>query len=295
MSSSDRPRAVVYTTAAPLTTEIMKYVADGLQKTGQVDVQFVDIEEYNQSGLVPDTDMFVILGILRGTGHVYRDCMARGIDFYYIDHAYFRPGYENGWLRVTKNHHITNDLRNANPDRFDTFFAEEYPIEPWGAAGDPDGPILVLPPTDAVAWMFHDRDWTERTCDHLARLTDREVIVRRKPTEPRVTDDGELIGIVENEPAVGSLTDDLKRARCAVIYNSNSVIEALRIGVPVIASPYCAGHAVSRDLDRVESDEHLFAEPPRRDLFNWLAQCQFHLSELANGGGWQTLLARQEG
>ena len=48
-----------------------------------------------------------------------KEAKSKGIDYYYMDHAYFKPGYSGkGWMRITKNGHACTILRDiANVSR----------------------------------------------------------------------------------------------------------------------------------------------------------------------------------
>ena len=62
------------------------------------------INEFFKNGISKDTDAIITLGILRGTGHLLKEAASKNINRYYIDHAYFEPGYEgDSWLRISKN------------------------------------------------------------------------------------------------------------------------------------------------------------------------------------------------
>ena len=277
---------VVYSTGRPDTTQLLFGFARGLAGKPNLNVEFAEIEEYKSQGLRTDADCIVILGILRGPGLVFKECRRRGIDFIYLDHAYFNSGYENGWMRVVKNAHTMSSISDADAGRFQSYFAADYPMDAWPDSPLPsDAPIIVLPPTHATCWLFDDFDWLERTCDMIRKHTHREIVVRPKPLEPRVDEEGNLLGLFENPSADTPLSEDLKRAHCAVIYNSNSAIDAIRWGVPLIATEHCPGHAISFGFDQIESEAFL-VEPERVRLFNWLAWNQFQFQELIEGTGW---------
>lgn len=287
MSPADKS-VVIYSTARTDTTDLIFSFAHGLRSIGNINVDTVDIQEYKAAGLRPDTDCFIFLGILRGTGLVFRECQQRNIDFIYVDHAYFNAGYERGWLRLTKNRHTMNVIRPCDSTRWDMYFAAENPLFKWNPQPSDDGSILVLPPTHAVAWMFDARDWLEQTIAEIKKYTDRPIIVRMKPSEPHVDENGELTGMIENESSATPLEEDIQRAHCIVAYNSNSSILATRMGVPVITAQYNPCFPISCAFNQLESDS-LRDEPPREELFHWLAYNQFHVEELTSTVAWKSL------
>lgn len=277
---------VVYSTGRPDTTNLVFSFANGLRNHGAIEIDTVDIQEFRNAGLRPNTDCFVFLGILRGTGLVYRECQQRNIDFIYIDHAYFNAGYERGWMRLTKNHHTMSHLKDCDSTRFDRYFATDYPFSPWRTESDPAAPILVLPPTNAISWMFRSGDWLESIQKEIRKYTTRPIIVRAKPSEPCVDENGDLLYMITNESSSVPLHDDMQRAHCVVAFNTSSTIQATQMGIPVIVTPYNPCHPVSFSVDQIESDA-LFIEPPRQHLFHWLAYNQFHVDELQSGEGWK--------
>jgi len=283
--------AVVYSTGRPDTTDLIFSFARGLQEVDGIEVETVDIQEYKSTGLKPETDFFVILGILRGTGLVFRECRDQGIDFFYIDHAYFNAGYERGWLRLVKNHHTMCEIQPSDSLRWDTYFAAENPLSKWSPRQNNGDVILVLPPTQAVSWMFHAQTWLEDTLQEIQKYTDKTIVVRPKPNEPHVDDKGEPIGMVANETHATSLAEDLQRAHCVVAYNSNSTILATRLGIPVITTQYNPCFSITRSFNQLESDA-LLEEPPREQLFHWLAYNQFHFEEFQNGEAWRHLFTQ---
>ncbi len=277
---------VVYSTGRPDTTELIFGFAQGLRQIDGIEVDTVDIQDFKDAGLRPNTDCFVILGILRGTGFVFRECRERNIDFFYIDHAYFNAGYDRGWLRLAKNHHTMSERQPCDPARWEMYFAAENPISSWPRQRNKDDVILVLPPTNAVGWMFNAQSWLEDTLAEISKYSDRPIIVRAKPNEPHVDENGELIGMIANESHATSLDEDLQSAHCVVAYNSNSTILASRMGVPVITTQYNPCFSISRTFAQLESDT-LWDEPPREELFHWLAYNQFHFEEFQNGEAWK--------
>lgn len=285
--------AVFFSTGRPDTTDLVFSFAPGMATIPGVSVRMADIQEYKDNGLPIDTDCFVFLGILRGTGLVYRECKRRCINFYYIDHAYFSAGYERGWLRVVKNHHTMSKLQVSDPQRWNMYFANENPIFDWKSKESAGENILVLPPTHAVSWMFDEHSWLDETIAEIRKFSDRPVNIRAKPNEPRVDEHGELIDMILNESNETTLEEDLKNAHCVVAYNSNSTILATRMGLPVIASKYNPCHSISKTFSQLETDS-LFDEPPREMLFHWLAYNQFHFEELQNGAAWRMLFDRTD-
>lgn len=239
------------------------------------------IDSFLKNGL-PDADLFIISGILRGTGLVYKECVAQKRDFLFIDHAYFNKGYEHPtWMRVTKNRHVFGpSLTYSSGSNYDKF---KKPSSDW--MSNRGNQILVFPPTHAISWLFDADEWEEKTIAEIKKHTDRPIKVRSKPNNPIVDTKGNLLRIESTKDT--PLEEDLKNTYAAVIYNSNAAIECLRAGIPVVASENCCAFPVTCTFDQFESK---IAEPNRQQLFMDLAQAQFTKLEMTQGIPYQRIL-----
>lgn len=265
-------KVVGYSTGKPHTTDIVKAMLEPFSGT------LLDINEFHTNGLA-DADIVVISGILRGSGLVYKQCVQEKRNFCFIDHAYFNKGYEYPtWMRVTLNRHVFGGkLIGSNSQRFDQFFSK-YKLQAW--RGGQGKHILVMPPTHAIGWLFDAHDWETKVLAQLRQVTDRPIKIRNKPNNPVVDDKGNLLYIENN--SVPSLAEDLKDAYAAVIYNSNSAIECIQAGVPVICEEACAAKPIAFDLSAIDSNA-IAIEPQRQQLFNDLANSQFTKEEIRMG------------
>lgn len=240
------------------------------------------IEKFLDGGLA-NADLVIISGILRGSGLVYKECIKQRRDFLFIDHAYFHKGYEHPtWMRVTKNRHVFGPkLLNKDPDRFQSHFAGRYALQSWRGPGT--GPIVILPPTHAISWLFDAHDWQTETIKRIRQLTDHPIKIRAKPEDPIVDERGFLVRMDKNASADVPLQEDILNAKAVIAYNSNSVIECVRLGVPVICSENCAAFPISHALSDIIDQSRLSTEPKRQDLFNDLAYHQLTKHEMERG------------
>jgi len=278
----------VYTTGREDTSRLSTLFATGLGRLIHTNVRLERIEDYVSGGLPEDRpDLVVMFGILRGAGDLFRQCRREKVPFIYIDHAYFKPGYETGWFRATRDDHCMNRLEPASPDRWNEYFADDHAFQPWrGGAGSK---ILVLPPSGAIEWLFDDQDWLDRTLAEINQHTDRPVVVRRKPTEGRVDAEGRFLGLFDNvESSNAPLGDELADTYCVVAHNSTATLAATAAGVPVItAAPNCC-RPIGFRFEDLET-ARLKDEPERLELFHWLAHNQFNFDELGSEKAWLKL------
>jgi hypothetical protein len=77
-----------------------------------------------------------------------------------------------------------------------------------------------------------------------------------------------------------TLTDDMKNAKLVVAWNSNSLVEAMYLGIPFESnSPGSMVHSYQQ--------KDPFEEPNRNDWGRRIAYCQWNKEELANGVAWK--------
>ena len=113
-------KIVIYKTDFTPTANILSFFSNSINKHvkgWQSDC--VHIKEFLQHGIPNDVNAIGTFGILRGTGHLLKEAAINNIDRYFIDHAYFDPGYEGKcWLRISKNKHTMNYVKDISSFRW---------------------------------------------------------------------------------------------------------------------------------------------------------------------------------
>ena len=298
------PRLFVYDTGRPKTTRFTIAFARGVIRQGHKapnrawEVKHMPIQQYLAEGLpkniVPGKDAVATLGILRGTGLLLKQAKQQGIDYYYMDHAYYNPGYSGkGWMRITKNGHACTTLKQCDADAYNGFAAsqDKNVMHPWsGPKGDK---IIVCPPTHAVQWFLDEYNWENSIIEQLKNILPGEqhdrIVVRPKPKEPIVDDKGNLLELRVN-PQTGSLAEDLEQACCVIAYNSMVALEATLKGIPVITSEHSCCTHVSFQLEDIANPQMFDTEPVNRQaVLNWLAYNQWKVASLEDGSAWSRL------
>ena len=303
-----RPKNLVcYTTEKTGTTKIVQKFAEGVSNLGSDKwlAHVVNIGDFKNSGHPPDTDAIATLGILRGTGLALQSAAAAGIDRYYIDHAYFNPGYaskkniKKGWMRITKNKHTMNTLPKGevSSENWKANFKHNNPIHAWKTRLERGDRILVLPPSNAIQWYFNVPAWEEQVVSHLKRILPMElhklIKVRRKPKEPIVDKLGNLLRLdtsVEDDSV--TLEEDLLESNVVVAYNSMVALKATLMGIPVITNQHNCCYPISfkvKDIQPDMSNLNFDIEPNRTKLVRWLSQCQFSNDQIHSGIAWTML------
>ena len=308
------PKLFVYDTDRRVTTRFTVAFARGAirynnENDGPWEIKHRPIQQFIDNGmpsdLTPGVDAVATLGILRGTGLMLKEAKRMGLDYYYMDHAYFKPGYSGkGWMRIVKNGHSCTTLRDVGPDRWKGFHKHAgYNKEPWRTNAERGTAILVCPPTHAVSWFMEEQmDWETVVVQTLKRLLPSNehsrIVVRRKPKEPVVDGKGNLIEL-RTYPQDETLDQALADAHCVIAYNSMVALEATLKGIPVITSEHSCCSRVSFDLEDFNGNpmpEVFNTEPPNRQaLLNWLAFNQWKYSEIESGKAWQMLQENYSG
>ena len=282
----------------PNTDNVLKCFYSGIEKTSEWTPYLINIDEYLKFGLPKNIDAISVFGILRGTGKALLEAKKKGIDSYYFDHSYFDAGYkENHWVRICKNAHSMNYLKDSSPKRWLENFDKLYQIQNWKKSNSKRKNILIIPPTSAICWYFSCHEWLKELMDILKHKLNSKLLsnikIRVKPNEPLVDINGNFLGIRNSNNICGtSLQEDLNNSLIVIAYNSQVALEATIRGIPVIVNENNACHSISFSLNDINSNLNnriFFKEPDRKKLFNWLSNNQFKLEELKNGFAWEML------
>jgi hypothetical protein len=214
-------------------------------------------------------DIPVVWGVLRDSDRILAQARTQDLYFFYIDHAYFNRGHGKTY-RITRNAYEAGAVRECPEDRLEKLGLE---VRPWRPAGRD---IIVCPPTDYFMKAHDCGDWLETTLASLRQVTDRPIVVRKKPKA------GEDIA---------PLQAALETAHALVTHSSNVAIEAACFGTPVFVSPASAAAPIgSTDITRIDTPVY----PERRPWLAHLAYSQFSFDEIEDGRAWRLLLDLEE-
>lgn len=293
---------IVYDTGRNDTTMFTMAFARGAMFDAGWQVRHVPINHYLKNGLDfnlrPGLDAVATLGILRGTGQMLKEAKSKGLNYFYIDHAYFNAGYGGkGWMRVVYNGHSVSRIQSVSSKRWKLYFKKNNIVEPWRNKKNRGDKIIICPPTHAVAWYLSIKyDWAEKVKSELEKILPHDqhhkIIIRPKPNEPVVDQFGNLVGLKKN-PFTSNLNDELEQACVVIAYNSTVALDATLKGIPVITSDHscCSSISFSIDAFRKANFPDLFdREPPNRiSLLHWLSYNQWRMGEFNDGTSWRML------
>jgi|TARA_E500000318_G_C3568270_1_gene216671 hypothetical protein len=265
-------------TTKPRTQPYVQAIVSGCPGAKKI-YDFKKMDEKN----LPE-EVLIMYGILAGGGNVFKWCQEQKHDFIYMDHSYYANCHKPPhWFRLVWNAHTHNYIgHDTSPDRYNKYFYKE--LSPWKKDGDT---ILVLPPTNAIMDFFNAHDWLENTLKILKENTDRKIEVREKPYNPNIKKDEYGATIKVDKPTDHKGPVDWKNIFATVTYNSTTVIDSVRNGVPIFTDKIVnAGAPISEhDFTKIETPKYTEREP-------WLyslANRSFHIQEMRNGTAWKNL------
>lgn len=195
--------------------------------------------------------------------------ISRGQQWIYWDRGYARrvfatwlpKGENGGYYRWHVNSFQSQKIKERAPDRWNALATT---VLPWRERGSH---IVVAAPTPTYERFHRIEGWLDNTLRALARLTDRQIVVRDKESKR-------------------PLQSDLLGAHCLIAHGSNAAVEAVIMGCPVIVDRSSAAALVGRtEL----TDINKLALPDRQGWLNALAYSQFNEAELVDGTLWRLL------
>lgn len=214
-------------------------------------------------------DVVPIVGCQPESAPLIAEWRASGRKWIYWDRGYARRvfatwlprGDHGGFYRW---HVGAFQMRKVGTFAGDRWKALDIRVEPWQRGGRH---IVIAAPTRTYSAVHKTEGWIADTIDALARVTDRQLVIRDKESKR-------------------SLQADIREAHCLVTHASIAAVEAVICGCPVFVHPDSAAALVGRsDLKRIEDP----AYPDRQPWLHALAYSQFSEAELIDGTLWKLL------
>lgn len=170
-------------------------------------------------------------------------------------------GDDGGYYRWHIQSFQMQSIRNVPSDRWDALHTH---VEPWARAGNH---IVIAAPSPTYEKFHKIEGWTDRTVRSLSLITDRQLVIRNKETKR-------------------PLQLDLKGAHCLVTHGSNTAVEAVICGCPVVVDRTSAARLVgSVGLQGVKNPVY----PDRKNWLYSLAYSQFSEKEIVDGQLWKLI------
>lgn len=297
------PNLEVYVISKRTLERTLAFAKGVMRSDPKWNVKVVPLKQFLQNGFSKDLkkgDAIATWGILRGTGVLMKEAKKRQIDYYFMDHSYFKTeNKEDEWYRIVKNNHSCTTLEIVSNQRWIKYFNTKNTCMPWKDQERCGSNILICPPTNAISWYQNlNYNWCENIVkklkETLPKSKHKNIKIRLKPNEPIVNDQGNILKLEPNENNI-SLEEDLNRCHCVIAYNSNVALQATLMGIPVIVGDISPCKPISynlADFKREQRDliNHFNNEPKNRmNLLYWLANNQWELSEIKDGRAWKML------
>ena len=297
------PNLEVYVISKRLLERTLAFAKGVMQSDPKWNVKVVPLKNFLQHGFSKNLkkgDAIATWGILRGTGVLIKEAEKRQIDYYFMDHSYFKTENKaDEWYRIVKNNHSCTSLKIVSNKRWIKYFKTENKCMPWKNQERCGSNILICPPTNAISWYKNlNNNWCDNIVKQLKEMLPKSkhknIKIRLKPNEPIVNDQGDILKLEPNNNNI-SLEEDLNSCHCVIAYNSNVALQATLMGIPVIVGDISPCKPISYNLDdfkREQSDliNHFSKEPKNRmNLLYWLANNQWKLSEINDGTAWKML------
>lgn len=215
----------------------------------------------------------VSYGMLRGVSRIYQDCSKANVEWWNIDHGFFRRSKQDtfdGYYRIGRNALTPSFWPRAiqNGSRW-----EKLKIKPAPWAWKAVGPVILCPPTDAMSSFYgiSAQTWIKDTVNKIHPNLRHLAKVRLKSDKI-------------------PLQKALHSARAVAVFNSNVAVEALVMGVPAVADEGIVRSWNSFGPERLGED---FTRLDRSTLFRAAAECQFTVEEIRSGLAWKRCLEVQ--
>jgi hypothetical protein len=196
----------------------------------------------------------------------------QGRTWIYWDRGYARRvlatclprGDKGGYYRWHVNRYQMGAIRDVPDDRWRSL---KLDLIPW--VEHPKGHVVVAAPSRSYCRFHGCESWIADTIDALARVTDRQLVIRDKEQYQRRPIQKDLIG-----------------AHALVTHASNAAVESVILGTPVFVHPDSAAALVGlTDLSKIEQPIY----PDRHEWLSSLAYCQFSERELTDGTLWRLM------
>ena len=197
------------------------------------------------------------------------DWAKRGKQWIYWDRGYARRvfatwlprGDAGGYYRWHLGSFQAQKIYGCPEDRWKALKIE---VQPWKKSGRH---IVIAAPTRTYSKFHRTDSWIADTIDALARMTDRQLVIR-------------------DEESKRSLQSDLEGAHALVTHGSIAAVESVICGCPVFVDPSSAAALVGQtDIKLIEKPTY----PDRQPWLNMLAYSQFNETELIDGTLWRLL------
>ncbi len=174
-------------------------------------------------------------------------------------------GDDGGYYRWHLGAFQMNKIHKVPDDRWKRLKGS-VSVRPWQTGGRH---IVIAAPTKTYSKFHKTESWIADTVTALAKLTDRQLVIRDKEQYRR-----------------RPIQKDIEGAHALVSHGSIAAVEAVILGCPVFVHPDSAAALVGKtDISQIESPIY----PDREPWLRSLAYCQYNERELVDGTLWRLI------
>lgn len=200
-------------------------------------------------------------------------CVKHNISFYNLDTGYFGNKKTKDYIRVSK-----NDFQDTGPivERDD----KRLKVVNYNFLNYVRGNSIVIVPPDEkiIDSFFLSSNWVDEIIIKIKQYTDRPIKIRQRPVSrnDRVNSDT-FLNYIRND------------TYCVVGYSSNSLVEAVLVGIPVVSLGHSATKSIcSQNINDINNIKNVDFDL-RHAWAKHLSYRQFSKEELENGTAWDLI------
>jgi hypothetical protein len=229
-------------------------------------------ENISEVAALPD-EVIPIIGCQPESTELISQWRKTGRKFIYWDRGYYLrwfatslpkpPTIEQSYYRWHVNSFQMKSIANVSDARWKS---SGLGVKPWNKNGRH---IVIAAPSKTYMKFHRCESWLEDTLDALARITDRQIVIRHK-----------------EQVLTRPLSRDVEGAHCLVAHASIAAVESVIYGCPVFVHPDSAAALVGKtNLQEIEKPIY-----PERDAWlHSLAANQWCEKELVDGTLWREI------
>jgi hypothetical protein len=202
-------------------------------------------------------------------------CERQNRPYYYIDTGYIgNMQKRKDWHRVVLNGMQHSNINWEMPnDRFRSLTTSKPYLTFPGWKKNGKNILLVTPSEKPCKFYGINKDeFINNTIAELKKYTDRPIIIRDKVIRRERVGNGNIYHQLDEDDIFAVVT-----------YNSIAATESIGYGIPCFTlAPNAADYFCEKDLSKIETPNYGDIAQVRK-WQHWLAYCQYHPKEMADG------------
>ena len=225
-----------------------------------------------EKSLPKDASLLVSRGLLRGGSDFYKLAVKRNINYVYMDNSLLDSIKQNNIYRSNVRLSVNSFVPRYSEDCI--YRQGKWNLDKWiGAKGNY---ILIAPPSFPTMDICDSHTWLEDTIKRIRKVTDRQIIVRKKPTDE----------LRSSQEFSTNLESVIVNSYCFITYSSSLICDAVKHGIPV-SSPK-EGFNFGFEIEDIETDD-INIEQDRIKFLNFILSHNMNHHDLKHGYAWNVV------